>query len=70
MTTIDCWDLHDIVVVGSYELRIREDGIGSIVIEAWREVTTGGERELFEKVQCDVCEIDQALKELWEKLCG
>lgn len=63
-------NLHDMVVVGSYELRIREDGIGGIVIEAWREKSVGGERELFQSVSLSSFKPECAINDLWEKLCG
>ena len=64
------WNLHDIVVVGGYELRVREDGIGGVIVEAWREQSTGGKRELFDSVCADNFDIKSALAELWQKLCG
>jgi len=64
------WDLHDIVVRGSYELRIREDGIGGVIVEAWREETVGGERTLFDSARADDFDIESALTELWENLCS
>ena len=64
------WNLHDMVVVGSYELRIRENGIGGVVVEAWREQSTGGKRELFDSAHADKFNIESAINELWQKLCG
>jgi len=64
------YDIHDMVVVGGYELRVREYAIGGIVIEAWRQESIGRERTLFESVYVDEFDVKSAITELWQKLCG